>query len=46
MRAAIQNQRGGDVESSSPRSGCAMRFQNDKILCDNTVNKQYINVLK
>jgi hypothetical protein len=27
MRAAVRNQRGGDVESSSPKSGCAMRFQ-------------------
>jgi hypothetical protein len=27
MRAAVQSQRDSDVESSSPGSGCAMRFQ-------------------
>jgi hypothetical protein len=30
MRAAIQSQRGGDVESTSPRSGFAMRFQKSR----------------
>jgi hypothetical protein len=27
MRAAVQSKRGGDVEPTSPRKECAMRFQ-------------------